>query len=235
MPRPIAKNPRLVDRDYEILQHLGRYHITTREVLHRLFFSDSEENAVTKVTSRLTLHGFLNRYELYFPRTYFTLGPQATLLLGATPKKCHELGPQALIREFGTLAYCCLSQESRTRLTVSEIRERHPQLLQHGFDSSHYYLDNDGETTRLAHIRVDYGGGLEHIVRKCHDEIETRYESAVFKQIIDNDRFLVAIVTAHQDKVNAIHEAVKRQKWPCRFRIEAVPDLANLITRFEGV
>ena len=209
--------------------------MTTREVLHRLFFSDSEENAVTKVTSRLTLHGFLNRHELYFPRTYLTLGPQATRLMGVSPKKCHELGPQALIREFGTLAFCCLSLESRTRLTVSEIRDRHSQLLLGGFDSSHYYLDNDGETTRLAHIRVDYGGAPDHIVRKCMQDIQRRYETPAFKQIIDGDGFLVAIVTAHQDKVNAIHEAVKRQKWPCRFRIEAVPDLAHLITRFEGV
>ena len=76
MSRPPTKTPRLGDRDYEIFEHLTRYHITTREVLRRLFFSDSEENAVTKVTSRLTLHGYLNRYELYPPRTYFVVGPR---------------------------------------------------------------------------------------------------------------------------------------------------------------
>lgn len=64
MTRKRTRNPRLSDRDYELFEHIMRYHLTTREVLHRLFFSDSDENAVTKVTSRLVLHGYLSRYEL---------------------------------------------------------------------------------------------------------------------------------------------------------------------------
>jgi hypothetical protein len=235
MSRPPTKTPRLGDRDYEIFEHLTRYHITTREVLRRLFFSDSEENAVTKVTSRLTLHGYLNRYELYPPRTYFVVGPRAASLLGISPKKTKELGPQSLIREYATLAFCCLGTERRERLSVSEIRKRHEQLLQPKLDSSHYYLDNDGETTRLAYIRVDYGGPPEHIVRKCKEDLADRYCHQAFKELIDSDRFLIAIVTARKEKAAAIHEAIKLRQWPNRFRIEVVPDLVNLITRFEGV
>jgi hypothetical protein len=48
---------RLLDRDYEILEHLMTYRVTTREVLHRQFFADSELNAVSKVTTRLTEKG----------------------------------------------------------------------------------------------------------------------------------------------------------------------------------
>lgn len=39
---------RLLDRDYEILEHLMTYRVTTREVLHRQFFADSELNAVSE-------------------------------------------------------------------------------------------------------------------------------------------------------------------------------------------
>jgi hypothetical protein len=235
MPRPPAKNPRLVDRDYEIFQHVMRYHMTTREVLHRLFFSDSEENAATKVTSRLTLHGFFNRYDLYPPRTYFLLGPQAARIMGVSPKKTKEFGPQALVREYATLAYCCLAPEPRTRLTVREIQQRHTQLLQPKLDSSHYYLDNDGQKTRLAYIRVDYGGPPEHIVRKCKEDIDARYSYPAFRELIDGGGFLIAIVTARDEKAAAIHDALKRHDWQnTRFRIEVVPDLVHLLTRFES-
>jgi hypothetical protein len=235
MPRPPTKNPRLGDRDYEIFQHVMRYHMTTREVLHRLFFSDSEENAATKVTSRLTLHGYFNRYDLYPPRTYFVLGPQAVRIMGVSPQKTKAFGPQALIREYATLAFCCLSPEPRTRLSVRELQERHAQLLQGKLDSSHYYLDNDGQTTRLAYIRVDFGGPPEHVVRKCKQDIDDRYPHPAFKELIDSDRFLIAVVTAREEKAAAIHDAIKRQTWQNRFRIEVVPDLVHLITRFEGV
>jgi len=228
------KRPRLGDRDYDIFQHVMRYHMTTREVLHRLFFDDSDPNAVTKVASRLVLHEYLKRHEMYPPRTYFVLGPEATRLVGVSQKRSSPLGPLALAREFATLAFCCLAPEPRVRLTVREVQEIHPQLLQPGLDSSHYYLDNDGTTTRLAYIRVDCGGPVDHIVRKCREDIRDRYQHEAFRQYIDNDRFMIAIVTARAEKAAAIHEALKRHQWNCRFRLETVPELANLITRLDS-
>lgn len=234
MPRPPAKNPRLNDRDYEIFQHIMRYRLSTREALHKLFFSDSEPNAVTKVTSRLTEHGFLNRFELYPPRTYFVLGPQAVRIMGVAPKKTKELGPQALIREYATLGFCCLGPQTRVRLTVREIQARNPYLLHKNLDSSHYYLDHDGETPRLGYIRVDYGGPPEHIIRKCRQDVEIRYPNQAFTSLMDEGRFLIAIVTGREEKVAAIHECLKRFEWKVRFRIEVLPDLVELIARFQS-
>ena len=74
-----------------------RYRITTREVLHKLLFSDSEINAVTKVTSRLTKHGYLNRHELYAPRNYFVLGTKSAAFLGISQKRTKALGAQVVI------------------------------------------------------------------------------------------------------------------------------------------
>lgn len=154
--------------------------------------------------------------------------------MGISTKKTRELGPQALVQEYATLAYCCLAAQQRTRLTVSEIRQKSPDLLQEGLDSSHYYLDNDGETKRLAFLRVDFGGTPENIVRKCKDDLEVRYPYSAFKDLIDNDRFLIAIATGREEKSAAIHECLKRHSWPVKFRIEVVSDLVQLIARFEG-
>ena len=106
MPRRPTKKPRLGDRDYEIFEHIMRYRLTVPEVLHKLFFSDSELNAVTKVTSRLVLHNYLNRYELYDPRVYFTIGPEAARFLGLSQKKTKGArlpGPGPGVRHLGLL------------------------------------------------------------------------------------------------------------------------------------
>lgn len=235
MPRPPAKNPRLGDRDHEILQHLLRYRLTTREILHRLFFSDSNPNAVTKVTTRLTTHAYLNRHELYDPKPYFTLGPQAARMLGVRQSSTKAYGPQALLTEYGTLTYCFASEPPRRRLLVSEIRERDPSLLQKGLESNRYYLDRDGDTMRLGFIRVDGGGPPDHIVRKCRNDLEHRYAHEAFKETIDGDRFLIGIVTAMEGKKDAIRAALRRHRWPTPFRIEVVPELIHLLPRTKDV
>jgi hypothetical protein len=236
MSKRSNRRPRLVDRDYEIFEHVMRYRMTTREVLQRLFFPDSELNAVTKVTSRLVEHGFLNRYELYPLRSYFTLGPKSASFLGIVYKKTRDLGPLAKAREFGTLSFCCLSERLRERLTVRELSERHPELLQGGLDNSHYYLDNDGEITRLAYIRVDLGGSVDHILRKCRDDIAARQRIDAFDHLMNNRRFALAIVTGRKEKADKIQEAVQqRRDWPVEFRIEAVPELVELVTHLYDV
>jgi hypothetical protein len=229
MARRITKHPRLVDRDYEILDHLRRYRMTTREVLHRLFFSDSELNAVTKVTSRLVDHGFLNRYELYSGRSYFVVGPEAIKLFGLSPKKCRAIGTQALPREYGILLYCCMANTPRERLLVSELQQKVPNFTGKRSDCGHYYLDHDGETVRLAHIRVDQGGPPDHVIRKCREDLEMQLRIAAVRTLIEQDRYLVAIITATEEKAAAIREAIERHSWNVRFRVEAVEDLAQLL------
>ena len=54
-----SRRPQLTDRDFRIFDHLRRYRLTTREILHQLFFSDLDLTAFTKVTSRLVDGGYL--------------------------------------------------------------------------------------------------------------------------------------------------------------------------------
>ncbi|MCB0324633.1 MAG: hypothetical protein KDD69_13720 [Bdellovibrionales bacterium] len=231
MSRKRSARPRLVDRDFDIFEHIMRYRMTTREVLQRLFFTDSELNAVTKVTSRLVEHGFLRRYELYPSRSYFTLGPASRHFLGIRQNATRDLGPIAKAREFAVLCYCCLSDKVRERLTVSELNTKLPGFALGGLDNSHYYLDRHGDTTRLTYMRVDLGGSIDHILRKCRKDVADRMRYDVFDDLISNDRFALAIVTARSEKVQKIRDALEQQlDWPIAFRIEAVPELVELVT-----
>jgi hypothetical protein len=235
MARPPAKYPRFVDRDEEILKHILRYHFTTREVLHRLFFADTEINAVTKVTSRLTQLEYLVRHE-FQSKVYFVIGETGRKRFGVSAKKTKPLGPQSLVAEYGTLAYCCLgAKPDRERLTVREVHQLYPDLVHKKLDSSHYYLDHDAERPRLALIRVDHGGAPDHLARKCKEEILRRAQIPVFHQLITYQRFIIAIPTVTDEKAVAIREAVARCRVSAPVHIEVVPGLADLVARVEGV
>lgn len=231
MSRKRRQRPRLGDRDYEIFDHVMRYRMTTREALHKLFFADSEPNAVTKVTSRLVDHGFLNRYELYPSRSYFALGSKAASFLGLNRKKTLELGPQAKVIEFGIISYCVLSDRLRERLTVRELSERHPELVLGGMENSRYYLDHDGDVARLALMRVHVGASPDYILRKCRDDIATRQRHDAFDQLMNAGRFAIAIVVASEEKAARVREAAARRgDWPVFFRVETVPELRQLVS-----
>ena len=231
MPKTNRRKPRLGPRDNDIFEHVSRYRLTTREVLHRLFFAEVEMNAVTKVTSRLCRDGFLNRYDLYPSRSYFVLGGEGARFLGISKKRTEAMGVQSLPIEYATLAYCTAAP-GRERLTRRELQEHHPQYLVSGVDSSHYYLDHDGEKARLAYIRVDCGGSADHVIRKCRGDLEERQEHEAFAALIERNQFLIAVATGRAEKAAAIHESLKRHQWPIRFRIEVIPELVNLIPRF---
>jgi hypothetical protein len=235
-----GKNPKLVDRDYDILDHVSRYRLSTREVLHRLYFNEAEMNAVTKVTSRLVDYGFLNRFELHSGKSYFVFGPEGAKLFGISPKKCRPLGPQSLICEYAILQFCCLSQDTRERLLVRELAAKLPNLTGKHLRAGYYYLDHNGERPRLSAMRVDHGADSAHIVRKARADLESLILNPAIRGLVETQRFMMAILTVTEQKVQDIQDSLLRHSWPIPFRVEAVPDLAPLMGRrpeandFEG-
>jgi hypothetical protein len=227
-----SHNPRLTERDEEILRHVRRYRLSTPDVLHRLFFDDSQINAVTKVTTRLTELEFLQNHHLFGTNRYFTLGRRGARAMGLAQKNIGPLGPLALYRDFGALGFFCAENTQREKLTVSELA-RDPQfapLLARKIDNSHYYWDDAEDQTRLGYLWVEGGGPIEHIVRKVQQHIIAPRKSVpVLASYIQTGGFVVAIVTCTETKRRQIADALKQVTTPAFFRIEVVPDLIHLL------
>ncbi|HEY4311882.1 MAG TPA: hypothetical protein VGN12_20710 [Pirellulales bacterium] len=224
------RNPRLQERDYDLLDHVMRYRVTTPQILHQLFFADCDRNAVTKVTSRLCDHDFLESHPLYGSNSYFTLGKAGARLFGLAARRLGALGPIALYRDFGVLMFCARTGARREKLRVSEIAKRFPQILVRGVDSSHYYLDSENDTVRLGHIWVEGGGTTEHIVRSVkQDIIEPRRSVPALLDYIDKGRFVVAVVTMTAEKRDQIAGALNTLPTSVLFRVEHVPELIQLL------
>lgn len=230
MPRRPRHHPLLQDRDYEILEHVDRYRLSTPEILHQLFFDDSDRNAVTKVTSRLCADEFLQSHRLYGSNKYFTLGGAGAKRCRLAAKRVGAIGPQALYRDFGVLHYCCRADVPRQKLRFSEVQEKYPQAIAAGLDSSHYYIDLHDGISRLAYIWVEGAGTVAHITHKIkQDIIDSRRYVPALRNLIDEGRFAVAVVTFNDDKRLAILDGLRQIPTTVAFRVEVVPELTQLI------
>src|SRR5205823_5063055 len=151
---------------------------------------------------------------------YFTLGKRGAKIVGLARSKIGPLGPQALYREYGTLAYCCLGEIQRERMRMSEIMRHHPEYILGRLDASHYYLDMHESTVRLGYIWTEGGGDTTHIVQTVKkDIIEARRDIPALRQMIDDQKFVVAIITLNEDKKEAILRTVRTIPTTVFFRV----------------
>lgn len=127
------------ERDDAILEHLRRYHLTTPEVLHRLFFDGVSPNAVTKVTSRLTREGRISRpLRLFGQRTYFVLTPREAVRLGEHRAIARKFAYQGLVNAYGVLSFC--AENGVQKFTPREFAAKFPELVIPGVRSGNYYM-----------------------------------------------------------------------------------------------
>ena len=221
-------------RDAAILEHLRRYHLTTPEVLHRLFFPGAGLNAVRKVTSRLIRERRISPATLYEQRKYFVLTPREAERLGEHRSIGRKFEYQGLVNAYGLLSFCVAAGVQK--FTVKEFAATFPEFVIPGVRSGNYYLEPEqtpgGLKNRLAFIHVDYGTTPETIVKKVRKILSRAYTRPEFSRLIQTGNFIVTVVCPTEAKAEEIKAALSTEPpSPVRFRISAVPDLGELLVR----
>jgi len=219
----------LTERDEEILKHVARYRLTTTEALRRLFFPDAKPGGEKNVLRRLTGE-YLQPQPLYGKRVYYQLTPTAAKTLGETEESATPFGPQALVRLYGVLAFCCLGNTVKPVFTRTEFIQafsRFADLLDLG--QNHFYLDSDGRTVRLGQILVEQGGEYQRLLNKCRKLIDRGRELPGFQEIIADELFVIAIVLAEDSKREMLQAQLRKNPLPVWCRVEVVSDLGNLM------
>jgi hypothetical protein len=223
---------KLTGRDYEILQHLLRYKVATREIFHRVLFRTVSRNAVTKVVTRLVANGWLKRHPFLIASCYFTLSEQSARLFGM-PESAIEraIPPRKLIVEYAVASYCCLGEKPRQRLAVDEIQQDYPHLWFDQLDSDRYYLDSGFRPELLGQIFVDYNSSPKTFLDDCQKDIAARIKRAAVRKLIQGGGFRATFLTAVNEKAVAIRSGIKRLQWPVGLRSEVVvvPNLINAV------
>ena len=218
----------LTERDEAILKHVARYRLTTTEVLRRLFFAEAKPGGEKNVVRRLT-GDYLAAQPLYGKRVYYQLTPMAAKTVGESEESATPFGPQALVRLYGVLAFCCLGKTLKKVFTRTEFSQAFPFAEALDLGQTHFYLDYDGRTARLGQIVVEQGGEYQRLLLKCRKIIERGREIPGFKEIIADELLVIALVIGEPSKRETLTEQLHKNPLPAWCRIEVVPDLGQLL------
>lgn len=220
------------ERDDAILEHLRRFHLTTAEILHRLFFADSKLNAVRKVTARFIREKKIRPCRLFEQRKYFVLTPGQAARMGEDRSIGKPFAYQGLVNAYGVLLF---SVENGSRpFTKKEFEGQFPELVIRGVGARNYYVDAEetdaGRKNRLGFMVIDYGTSPETIVKKARKITARGYTLPAFGRLIQGGNFVIAIAAPSREKAEAIKAALANEPLgPVRFRVEAAAELGELL------
>ncbi len=209
-------NDKTSGRTSKVIQHVARNRLTTIDVLHRAIFSDMSRNAVAKMATKLCERGELKKYTLRHPAQYFVLGELGARSAGLALHRTRPLGPQALPVEYAVLLHAMYSRPPRMRLTTPEVMTRYPWLPP---KLGHAVHCREHGTDILELIRVDLGGAVDHVARKCAADINARRLSPEFLAMVAESQFRLAVVTGTPEKAAALRRALKHHNLPQGLRV----------------
>lgn len=221
----------LTERDGQILSHVARYRVTTAEILRRLFFAQAKPQAEKNVIRRL-VGDYLQPSPLYARKVYYQLTPTAARALGQSEELATPFGPQALLRLYGVLAFCCLGERIWQALTRAEFTQAFPEFAESlDLTQNHYYLDHDGSTARLGHIVVDQGGEYQRLIGKCRRFIERARDIPGLKEIVASDLLVTALVVGEEAKGERLKSELRKTPLSVWCRVSVVPELTQLMNK----
>jgi hypothetical protein len=217
----------LRERDLEILNHIHKHHLTVPEAVHRLFFSEANRNAVTKVLSRLQRSGHLKTYDLYHRRRYWRLSPKAASTIYADHRAGEPLKLQSIVEWFGVLAFCSLGETRRELIARADFLKHFPAFHHPGFQMK-YFID---EQDRLGYIHIDHGTRIDYIARQVLKQVHKRRKLSDFRKLMDGGQFVFWIVTRHEDREEQIRRTLSERNLGIPFEIEVQPEM-NYVMHF---
>lgn len=224
-----SNRKKLQDGDYDILEHVLRFRMTVSEALLQLSLVDSKEKAKSTLR-RLRTNGFLASAPLYGTRSYYHLTKLAANSLGQPNASAKPLAEQTKLDAFAMLSFCTTTTPVQQKLTLDEFKENFPELFRNG-ERPNYYIDTQGESTKLGYIRVDRGGygRWDRLIARCRGDIQVRCDLPAFRELIDSDGFVFTIITALPQKRERIEDALEEESLPCDIRVVAIPEMLELV------
>ena len=227
-------NITLSERDRKILNHVGKFGISSFEVIHFSFFKGMSRDAVKSTLRRLCGKGptyrFLRPVPLYGSRVAYQLTWRGANTVGVSPSLARPLGIQTRVERLAILNFIHdLNCEHKRRIvTNARLREYFP-ICQHRLPRQRFYLEERADTDYLGFIVVDHGGHVRRIVRKAVEFIHRFVKRGWFDDYLHSGQFILTILTLTEFKGREIKHGLRKL-------LKAVlgPDLAKLHKPFPG-
>ncbi len=244
----------LSDRDLKLLAHIGKFGISTFEVIHFQFFKGKHRDAVKSTLRRLCGRGPTYRYlrpvPLYGSRVAYQLTPRGANAVAVSPSLTRPLGIQSRVQRLAVLNFIHdLKSEYKRRLfTNAKLREFFP-MSGHRLPRQRFYIEERPQGDFLGFIVVDHGGHERRIVRKAVSFVERFVKRGWFDDYLRSGQFVLTVLTLNEFKGRSIGFGLKRLfrkveevrtalaalhkpfpgGWPLPVEIVVVPGVINIL------
>jgi hypothetical protein len=215
----------LTERDRALLDHMRRYRITIPDAVESVV-CNGDENAAKKLVHRL--NDYVASEPLGSREVYYRLTPAGAKFVAAPGEVSRPLGPQALPKAIGILAYCCLAEEKRQRYVRQEFMEDFPELVKSllGKDfHTDYFLDFHEGQARFGEIVVELGGDYKKFLSKCRARLREYLDIPHLRDIVVEGLFSFAIITGEEAKAEAMRAELAQKPLESRVSVEVAPVL----------
>ncbi len=204
------------DRDGKILDHIGRYRLTLRPVLDRLFFAQ-DSSGCGNVLARLIAQGYVQaRQVLPRRRCYYQLTKLGAA--GRVPEsRARPLRGQALRTWLGVLWFCCMQGGKRRLLELAELSQALPG------PPPGIHVVEAGEGYRVFHVRVvGLRAKTGYVVRQVLQDMKVAMQQPKLAAWVRNRDYGFAVL-AERPRVTPILDLVRRNRLDEHARVTVVP------------
>jgi hypothetical protein len=235
---PSPASPEFDPLSYDVLDHVARYRMGVVEALLRLpsCAGFSPKGLRRRLRDLGGAGGLLGSAPLYGDLRYFYLTAAGEQALGNDPagqgaaRRHGPLSEVAKVRAYGLVAFCCLADRARQRLTAAEFRQHFPAHHRPGLPMG-YYADHGAGTLGFARVDAGGQGRWERLVDRVRDDIERHRAIPAFRASIDSGTFELAVVTATERKAERLREPLGEcsRASGVPVLVHVVPDLIQLV------
>ena len=247
-----ATNLTLSERDLKLLADVGKFGISTFEVIHYRRFKGKHRDAVKSTLRRLCGKGptyrFLRPVPLYGSRVAYQLTRRGTNAVGVSPSVARPLGIQSRVERLAVLNFIhdLKSEYKRRLVSNAKLREYFP-LNGHRLPRQRFFLEERPDADYLGFIVVDHGGHERRIVRKAVSFLQRFVKHGWFDDYLRSGQFVLTILTLTDFKGRAIAYGLKKLLkailgkplaglhkpfpggWPLPVEIVVVPGVINVL------
>lgn len=201
-----------MNRNRAILDFVARHRGVPTDVLHDKFFSGLSQSAASQVLARLEQADQLHSQKFNGNRKLWRLGKAAVKRYGLRTAHSRALPPTRVPVELGALDFCMEKQQHR--LTPRELVRHYQSYPKQLLFKHPYYVDDDGETKRLAQIRVELSVNPISVIKKhknsffkCCDKYQA------FRALYDNDHLMFVVVSPFERLLTALADQIAQAPW----------------------
>lgn len=225
-----ASSPPLSETERHILEHIGRYRISVRHVIAKLFFEGYKTRA-TEALAKLEEQGRIAIVKRALPQgySYYQLTQKGCAGIGVTEERARALSGLGLARSLAVLWFATMNGARRARFRDDQLPPGIPPVPGRPAHVGEFISENSARIYRVHVVAEDrdHSYPLKEI-RQAIDEISSTREG---EALIASGAYGFAILVHEDEKKARFMEALalQREKLPegALVIVETVPSPGN--------